>query len=435
MTISQIKEGLHNGDFSSKLAELYGADAVAEQTERYLGAIRGFERRFGSPDINQDREIGIYSAPGRAEIGGNHTDHQRGRVLAAAIHLDVLGIAAPSGNPGVIELCSEGYADVSVSRDLPYDKQSPGALIRGILDYFDISGYKSGGLDIYMTSRVLEGSGLSSSAAFETLIGTVLSHEYNAGAVPVIEIAKAGRHAENNFMGKPSGLMDQTASAYGGFVYIDFYNDEPAVQTIRFDPHEAGYELCVVSTRSDHASLTADYASMPVEMKAVAARLGHEVLGFCDKAMFYKQLPAIRGEVGDRALQRAMHFFDENDRVLKQAGLLKSGQIKDFLSLVNASGLSSSMLLQNIYTADSSAAQPVSLALALSRAIMEEEDGACRVQYSGACRVHGGGFAGTILAFVPISLYKHYSAELDGCFGPGSCQKLAVRSAGAVRVI
>jgi galactokinase len=310
---------------------------------------------------------------------------------------------------------------------LPYDKNGPGALVRGILDYWDVMGYNSGGAEIYASSQVAEGSGLSSSAAFETLIGTILSNEYNGGAVPVMEIAKAGRHAENNFMGKPSGLMDQAASAAGGFVYIDFRNDEPAVERIDFDPRSTGYDLCVVNTRSGHAGLTAEYAAMPEEMRAVAALLGHEVLGYCDEAEFYKRLPELRRRAGDRAVLRAMHFFGENKRVTEQAELLKSGNMKKFLSLVNDSGLSSFMFLQNIYIAAVPGVQPISLALALSKSIL--------AGHGGACRVHGGGFAGTILAFVPGGIHDVYASDIDNLFGSGSCQKLAVRSAGAVKVL
>jgi galactokinase len=241
-----------------------------------------------------------------------------------------------------------------------------------------------------------------------------------------LEIAKAGRHAENNFMGKPSGLMDQTASASGGFVFIDFHDDEPFVESISLKPDKEGYTLCVVNTGSDHANLTADYAAMPVEMAAVAALLGNEVLGFCNENEFYKKIPELRQRLGDRALLRAMHFFGENERVAEQARLLKAGRMEDFLTLVNDSGLSSFMLLQNIYKADSPKIQPISLALALSKAILSGK--------GGASRIHGGGFAGTILAFVPHALYDTYSSKMDAVFGPGSCQKLSVRLPGAVRV-
>ena len=404
---------------------LYG-DAVSFQTERYIKAIEAFASLYGA-----DREVYVFSVPGRTEVCGNHTDHNHGRVLAAAIDRDIIAVASPSSE-AVVRVRSEGYAEDRVSLDTCADPEKAkafksGALVAGMCGGFIKYGHKVGGFDAYTTSRVLKGSGLSSSAAFEVMVGNILNHLYNDGKVNNEEIAKIAQYAENVYFGKPCGLMDQMACAVGGFVYIDFADPKnPVIEPIHFSLTDAGYVLCIVNTGGNHANLNADYASVPAEMKAVAAVCGQEVLRGLSEADVLAKIPALRETQGDRAILRALHFIRENDRVATIAAALKDGRTADFLAGICASGDSSFKFLQNVYTTLNVSEQGLSLALAVTEGALAGKG--C------AWRVHGGGFAGTIQVFVKAELAEDYRRLLDGIFGEGATMMLQIRPDGAIRM-
>ena len=404
---------------------LYG-DGVKEQTERYIKAVKEFTALYG-----EDREVFVFSVPGRTEVCGNHTDHNHGRVLAAAIDRDIIAIASPSSEP-LVRVRSEGYPEDRVPLELcdDPDKQKAfksNALVTGMCGGFRKYGYQIGGFDAYTTSRVLKGSGISSSAAFEVMVGNILNHLYNDGKVENEEIAKIAQYAENVYFGKPCGLMDQMACAVGGFVYIDFNDPKnPVIEPINFALDEAGYVLCIVNTGGNHANLNADYASVPSEMKAVAAALGQEVLRGLTEEQIVAAIPTLREKLGDRAIMRALHFVRENERVATLADALKAGRTADFLAGICASGDSSFKYLQNVYTTLNVEEQGLSLALAVTEGALAGKG--C------AWRVHGGGFAGTIQAFVKAELADEYRRLLDGVFGEGSAMMLRIRPAGAIQL-
>ena len=371
-----------------------------------------------------------FSAPGRVELGGNHTDHQHGCVLAAAIDLAAEAEARPSGVP-VIRVRSEGFPDV----ELPLDDLAPraeergttAALVRGMAAAFAERGLPVGGFDARVRSAVLPGSGLSSSAAFEVLLGRVLNGLFCGGQVNAVEIAKMGQWAENIYFGKPCGLMDQMACAVGGIIAIDFRDPSaPVIEKTDFDLTKAGYNLCIVNTGGNHADLTGDYASVPAEMKAVAAFFGKAVLRDVDEQAVIDAIPALRPAVGDRAILRALHFFAENRRVAEQKAALQAGDLDSFLANVIASGRSSFCYLQNVYTTKNVAEQGLSLALCLAERVLSGK--------RAAWRVHGGGFAGTIQAFVPTENVAEFRAVMDAAFGDGRCMVLRVRPEGALRI-
>ena len=423
MNAVQLKQSL-NGNYRPLLVSLYGEEAVEGQLARYTKAIDSFLDLYGERE-----NLFLFSAPGRTEIGGNHTDHQRGRVLAASVDLDVIAVVSPeSGN--VIRVKSEGHSEnvVSLEQLLPSDneKNSSNALIRGIAARFHELGLKVGGFTAYTTSNVLSGSGLSSSAAFEVLIGTVLSGLYNDGKVDPVEIAKIGQYAENRYFGKPCGLMDQTASSVGGLVTIDFKDPAaPVVEGLSYDFAAKGYALCVVNTGGSHADLTDEYAAIPGEMRAVASHFGKEVLRELKKEDVLSDLASLRTlPGGDRGVLRALHFFDENDRVLLQAAALKEDRLDDFFALVKASGESSYCLLQNVVSGKSTKEQGIALALTFSGELLGGE---------GLCRVHGGGFAGTIQSYVPLEKVEAYRKGIEAFFGAGSCYVLRIRPLGGVK--
>jgi galactokinase len=427
MQTTKIKEVLSQSSAISKtLSYIYGSgEAVISQTARYIKAVNEFETLFGT-----DREAELYSAPGRTEIGGNHTDHQCGRVLAAAVNLDVIAVASKSAN-NIICIKSEGHKidriGLSTLDAIPAEANTAAALIRGVAARFKILGFYIGGFDAYTTSNVLKGSGLSSSAAFEVLIGTIINHMFNNNTVDAIKIAQIGQYAENNYFGKPCGLMDQTTSSVGGFVEIDFKEKEnPIVQKIDFDFASSGYALCIVNTGGNHADLTSDYASIPFEMHEIAKRFGKEVLRDVDKTKFFAEIGNLRDKVSDRSLLRAIHFFDDNDRVSKQVDALKSNNFNEFMKLIIESGKSSYMYLQNVYTCKNPSEQGISLALAISEA---------KLAGCGAWRVHGGGFAGTIQAFVPKNQLDSYRQIIEAVFGTGSCYVLSIRPVGGIKVM
>ena len=367
----------------------------------------------------------IFTAPGRVEIGGNHTDHQHGRVLAAAINLEAKCTASPNGtnlvriNDARYGLETVDISDLSVRED---EKGTSAALIRGVAAWFKDKGYAIGGFDGNVSSDIPGGSGLSSSAAFEVLIGNVFKGLFGSAVTP-LDIAIAGQYAENVYFGKPCGLMDQAASSFGGLVMIDFQNpDDPVVQKIPFNLPD--FELCVVDTKGSHADLTGEYAAVTTEMKAIANHFGKDFLRELTPDLFFEKVTELR-KYGDRTVLRAIHFFNENARVLEQAKALEEGKTNDFLNLIIESGLSSQTCLQNIYPAGNITTQEVNLGLQLSRQILKGK---------GAWRVHGGGFAGTILAFVPISLKDEYLNRMNRVFGDDCCHFLTIRSEGGMEL-
>ena len=384
----------------------------------------GFQAAFGRIPER------YFSAPGRTEIGGNHTDHQRGRVLAAAVNLDTRAAVRVNGT-NTVRILSEGYPLCTVSLDCltpqPSEINSTPALVRGVAARFRELGCPVSGFDAYCTSTVLPGSGLSSSAAYEVLIGTILNGLFFAGRVSQPEIAQIGQYAENVFFGKPCGLMDQTASAVGNLVTIDFFDKtHPVITPVDFDFAACGHALCIIDSRASHADLTDEYAAIPGELKAVCAYFGKEVLSQIPEDAFYAAIPALRRECGDRAVLRGMHFYGENARVPQQVEALQSGDFDRFLSLIQESGNSSWMYLQNVTPAGRTDRQEVAVALGLCRHYLHGR---------GASRVHGGGFAGTVQAFVPFDLLDGFRAGIDAALGQGACHVLSIRPQGGVEMI
>lgn len=423
----QVIESIKRGDIDEKLLALYGKDALDSAKERYINAINSFTDLYGS-----DRDINLFSVAGRSELSGNHTDHNKGCVVAASISLDIIAVAAATAD-STVRVKSEGFDEdvVDISAYTAPDKTKYGtseSIIAGMCAGLKGNGHKVGGFVAYTTSSVLKGSGLSSSAAFEDMIGTIESHLYNGGEVDNVEISKLSQWAENNFFGKPCGLMDQVACAVGGIVAIDFADTKnPIITPIDFDITAAGYNLCIVNTGGNHADLTDDYASVPAEMKAVAACFGKDVLREVDENEVIASIPALREKLGDRAIMRALHFFEENKRVAKQKSALESGDLDAFFENVKASGRSSFCYLQNVYTTKNLTEQGLSLALCLADRILGDK--------KAAWRVHGGGFAGTIQAFVPSESVAEFKSAMDACFGKDACIVLNIRPIGACKLI
>jgi len=406
------------------LEKLYGAAAVSMQKERYAAAEKAFEDIYGKAD-----NIRIFSAPGRTEVGGNHTDHNRGCVMAAAVGLDVIAVVSMTEG-SVVSVKSEGFpedvVDISDTEVKDSEKNSSASLIRGVAAGFKNAGFKVGGFKAYTTSNVLKGSGLSSSAAFEVLVGTILSHLYNGGQVSAVKIAQISQFAENVYFGKPSGLMDQMASSVGGFIAIDFKDtSSPIIESVPADFEKFGHALCIVDAKGDHADLTAEYAAIPQEMKAVAGYFTCDTLRQLSKDDIMLNIRVLREQFGDRAVLRSIHFFDENERVDKLVHALKAGNFDDFLSSVKESGDSSYKYLQNIYAASDIKHQCLSIALNVAEYSLHRK---------GACRVHGGGFAGTIQAFVPLEMLQQFKMNIERTFGAGSCHVLSVRPIGGTEV-
>lgn len=407
------------------LAEIYHHTDLEHQTARYKAVSESYKSYFESDGA----KCRYFSAPGRTEVGGNHTDHNHGKVLAAAVNLDVIAAVEPTDD-GIITLKSEGFDECRIdTKDLEVkenEKNTSSALIRGVAAGFKNSGYTIGGFKAYSTTNVLKGSGLSSSAAFEVLIGNILSSLYNNGGVSNIKIAQIAQYAENVYFGKPSGLMDQMASSVGGFVAIDFKNvDSPIIEQISADFESFGHTLCIIDTKGDHADLTPDYASIPAEMKMVANYFSVDYLRQICRQDIILNINNLRAEFGDRAVLRALHFFSENDRVDKLAHALKSGDFTAFLEYIRASGDSSYKYLQNVFTVNDIKNQALGIGLNLADDILNGK---------GACRVHGGGFAGTIQAFVPIEMLKEFVYSLDTVFGNGACHVLRIRKVGGTEV-
>ncbi|HWR22566.1 MAG TPA: galactokinase family protein [Feifaniaceae bacterium] len=420
MLASKLAERITNGAFDTELARVY-SDIPAARA-RCAGVAAGYFERF------EERDVSLFSAPGRTEVGGNHTDHNHGAVLAAAVELDMLCAASPTED-GTVELYSEGFGCISVNiTDLSMkreEKETSAALIRGVANGMRGKGYRVGGFRAYMVSDVLRGSGLSSSAAFEVLLCCIESHLYNGGGLSPVEAAIISRYAENEYFGKPCGLMDQMACAVGGFVRMDFKDPlSPVVEPIPVSTQ--GYALCITDTHGNHEGLTPEYGAVTVEMRAVARALGGEVLRDVAEEALYENAAKIRRECGDRAFLRAAHFFRDHARAQGQANALKDGDVERFLALVRESGQSSYMYLQNVYLAGNPKQEPVAAALCLSDHLLRGR---------GAFRVHGGGFAGTIQAWVPLDILEAYRAGMDAAFGLGSCAVPGIRPIGMARVL
>ena len=426
MNTAQMKKYIAEGGIDERITYVYGASALDAQKARYSKAIDEFASIYGA-----DREITLYSVAGRSELSGNHTDHNYGCVVAASIDLDIIAVASKRED-SVIAIKSEGFPEdvVDFSKyNAPIESKfgTSESIIAGMVQGFLKDGYAVGGFDAYTTSNVLKGSGLSSSAAFEDMVGNILSHMYNNGGVDNVEIAKLAQYSENVFFGKPCGLMDQVACAVGGIVAIDFKDPKaPVINKVDFDVSAAGYNLCIVNTGGNHADLTDDYASVPAEMKSVAAYFGKSVLREVDENEFYANIAALRESVGDRAVLRALHFFGENKRVALQRAALEKGDLDAYFEQVIASGKSSFCYLQNVYTTKNLKEQGLSLALCLAEGYLSGK--------KAAYRVHGGGFAGTIQAYVPMSDVEGFKALMDGVFGEGKCIVLRIRPEGAVKI-
>ena len=422
---TDIIEMLQRGQLDEKLFDIYVDETQIDyQRKRYVNAINEYEMVFGTDEIE------IFSAPGRSEIAGNHTDHQRGEVLVAAVNVDAIAIVRKTDKKEV-QLVSEGYSKMTISLDdLEAKKEEEGttlSLVKGVLSELKLRGYKIGGFNAYVTSDVLIGAGISSSAAFETLIGTIVSGLYNAMEIPAVEIAMIGQKAENLYFGKPCGMMDQMASSVGNLVHIDFVDDKnPIIRKVACDFDAFGYSLCITDTKSSHADCTAEYAAVPAEMKAVAAVFGKEVLRQVSKEEILGNIGKIREAAGDRGTLRALHFVMENERVKQAVAALDEGEFENFLKCIKASGDSSFKYLQNVYMNTDIWHQNVSVALALSDVVLAD---------NGVSRVHGGGFAGTIQAFVKNDFVKTYQTYMDSVLGEGACKVFKIRKFGGIKVI
>lgn len=420
----ELLQALEDGRFDTLFARLYGPNSLTYQRKRYSGAVKAFVDCFGDRD-----NLRLFSAPGRTEIGGNHTDHNHGRVLAASVNLDVIAVAAPSSDEQ-IRVQSKGYPiDVVDLGDLAVkteEKNRSASLVRGMAARFKDKQFAIGGFDAYTTSDVLKGSGLSSSAAFEVLLGTILSHLFNGGAVSPVEVAKAAQYAENVYFGKPSGLMDQMASSVGGIITIDFADTErPEIRQADFDFAASGHKLCIVDTGGNHADLTHEYAAVPAEMRAVAHSLGVEYLRETTLDALIPRVPELRRQHGDRAVLRAFHFLEDNDRVVRQVEALEQGDFEEFKRLVIESGHSSFEYLQNVYASCDVSFQGLSIALCLAQLLLDGR---------GAWRVHGGGFGGTTQNFVPDDQLDAFRRTMEEVFGKGSCHILMIRPCGGICV-
>ena len=424
-TCTQLIHTLKNGGYDPALAALYALDGSAQKLDgargRCVRIAEAFAARYGA----QAQGATLFSGPGRTEIGGNHTDHQHGRVLCGSVDLDMLACAAPNGLD-VVRIQSDGYPPLKISlNDLAPKKEeenTSAALVRGVAAKIKELGFELSGFDACANSTVLSGSGLSSSAAYETLVGNIFNHFCCGDKLDPVTIAKIGQYAENVYFGKPCGLMDQMGSSVGGAVAIDFKDPvNPVVERVDYDFSKSGHALCIVDTGSSHGDLTDDYAAVTREMGAVAAHFGKAVLREVPLEDFQAALPALRSECGDRAVLRAMHFYSDDRRAAQEADALKTGNFEAFLNLVNASGLSSSLCLQNTWSIHDPSQQAIPLALTAAEYLL---DG------MGACRVHGGGFAGTIQAWVPEDYLTVFKNGMEALFGAGKCHVLHIRPQG-----
>lgn len=426
MKVKEMIASIEAGKFDENLQKVYvTAQAVEEQKPRYIETLNTFGDLFG-----WDREVSIMSAPGRTEVCGNHTDHNNGKVLAASINLDAIAVVSKNED-NIIRVKSKGHKMNLVDLDdLVPDESKYGdstALVQGVAAGIKDLGFDVAGFDACTTSDVMGGSGLSSSAAFEVLLGTIMSYLYNDGKISAVDVAKVAQFAENKFFGKPCGLLDQMASSVGTFVTIDFKSTtEPVIKKVDFDFSKSGHSLCIVDTGGNHSDLTDDYAAVRGEMESVAKAMGKNVLREISYEEFFEALPEISKKVNDRAILRAIHFFGENKKVEDAITCLESGDFEGFKDIIVASGRSSYMLCQNVYSPKNPTEQKLSVALAMSKELLEGK---------GAWRVHGGGFAGTIQAFVPNDMLDTYKSTIEGVFGKDSCHVLIIRPVGGTQVI
>ena len=430
-TPTQLLQTLSDGQHDPVLAALYALDGTREGLDKARArAVHVVSRFIEEFSPASDAAAALFTGPGRTEIGGNHTDHQHGHVLCGSVDLDMLACAAPNGLD-VIRVHSEGYPALEVALDSlsprEDEKNTSAALVRGVAAKIAELGHTLCGFDAYVTSNVLSGSGLSSSAAYEVLIGNILNHLCCGGALDPVEIAKIGQYAENVYFGKPCGLMDQMGSAVGGAVAIDFHDPaSPVVRRADYDFSASGHALCIVDTASSHGDLTDDYADITREMGAVAAYFGQKFLRDVPEADFHAALPALRASCGDRAVLRALHYYEDDRRAVEEAEALAAGDFPRFLALVNASGLSSALHLQNTWSISDPRQQAIPVCLAVGRELLEG---------TGAIRVHGGGFAGTIQAFVPNDKLVSFKSGMESLLGPGKCHILHIRPQGGIKII
>ena len=418
MFLQEIRLAVKSGGYDKDFELLYRSVNTARF--RYLKAVDEFEKLYGDCD-----SINFFSAPGRTEVGGNHTDHQHGRVLAGSVDLDVIAVVAKN-NDNIVRIKSEGYdmdiIDLNQLDAIASEEGKAASLIRGMCAFVKQSGFEIGGFNAYTTSNVLKGSGLSSSAAFEVLVGVILSHLFNNGVIDAVEIAKLAQKAENIYFGKPCGLMDQMASSVGGFTAIDFADPKnPVIEKINFDLAAHNHSLCIINTGGNHADLTSDYAAITEEMRAIANFLGEDYLRDINEDEFFAKISVLREECGDRAVIRAMHFLSDNALVVQEKNALLENQFDDFLLMIKKSGNSSYKYLQNVFSASAPKEQGLSLALALTERFLNEK---------GGYRVHGGGFAGTIQAFVPNDMLEDYRKVIEAAFGEDTCYVLNIRPVG-----
>lgn len=426
MNVNELIAAINDGTYDENLKAVYVTDeAVQSQKPRYVETLNDFGELFG-----YDREVNIMSAPGRTEVCGNHTDHNNGKVLAASINLDAIAVVSKNDD-NIIRVKSKGHKmNVVDLGDLVPNEANFGSsttLVQGVAATIKNLGYTVAGFDACTASDVMGGSGLSSSAAFEVLLGSVLSYMFNDGKISPVEIAKVAQYSENVFFGKPCGLLDQMASSVGTFVTIDFKSvKDPVIKKIDFDFSKSGHSLCIVDTHGNHSDLTDDYAAVRTEMESVAQALGKNVLREVSYEEFFAALPELTGRVNDRAILRAIHFFNENKRVEKAVECLENNDFEGFKQVIIDSGRSSFMLNQNVYTPKNPTEQKLSLALAISKELLDGK---------GAWRVHGGGFAGTIQAFVPNDMLDTYKKTIEGVFGEDSCHVLIIRPVGGTQVI
>ncbi len=423
-SIGYLRNAIENEAANTTFAALYGNDSIGTARERYKNLLSRFLSAFGTDNAR------LFSAAGRSEIGGNHTDHNNGKVLAAALGIDALAAVAPKSDD-IVEILSDGFPTVALSAfDLSKRDDEIGtsaALVRGVLARLSILGYTIGGFRACIHSTVPAGSGLSSSACYEVLICTIINHIYNEGKIPPVIIAQTAQYAENTYFGKPSGLMDQLASAVGGFTAIDFADtDNPIVTPVPFAFENSGYTLAIVKTGGSHADLSDAYAAIKSEMLDIAGYFGCENMRGVNESDFYAHIPHLRENFSDRAFLRAMHYINENKRVDNMRHALENNNFMGFLNLVNSSGQSSWQLLQNITNPNDPMRQPIALALALTSEFLNGD---------GACRVHGGGFAGTIQAYIPNARFAEYESFINSVFGDSAVIPLTVRHTGATEII
>ncbi|MEG1557767.1 MAG: galactokinase family protein [Oscillospiraceae bacterium] len=421
--VENFCKSLTEGLFDPQLIGLYGKARLANARSRYEKAVRAYQSLYG------DGVFTVCSAPGRTELGGNHTDHNQGHVLAAAVHLDMLGICAARDDL-LVNIFSEGFGEISadLSSLLPDEREfgTSQSVVRGVAAAIKERKLPIGGFNAYVTSDVLPGSGLSSSAAFEILIATIIKELYCPGGFDAKSAALFGKYAENNFFGKPSGLMDQMACSLGNIVALDFFDQNDTKDDIvRYSFEEHGYTLYVVDTRQSHQNLTAEYSSIPAEMKAVANLMGADVLAEADSSRLVEFVPQIRKMLGDRALLRAAHFFDEDRRAVEEAAALSALNLPRYFELVRESGISSHTLLQNVVCSGSILEQSLAVALYFTSQFLSGD---------GACRVHGGGFAGTIQSYIPNEKTAEYECLMESLFGKGCCIALSIRDCGGTKL-